>query len=168
MLIVLSGLPGTGKSAIAEGLGRALKMPILSVDPIESAVLRAGVPQSFETGYAAYLVAEALADAHLSLGVGSVIDAVNSVESGRDLWRALAKRHAVPLRIVVCTIADKETHRSRLRDRERGIALGEPRWLDVERRSTEWIPWPEHHLVLDSSEPVEVNLAAALRYVMST
>jgi predicted kinase len=168
MLIVISGLPGTGKSAIADGLGRALGMPVLSVDPIESAVLRAGIPRSFETGYAAYLVAEALADSHLRLGLGSVIDAVSSVEPGRDLWREVAKRHAVPLRIVVCTIADEETHRSRFRSRQRGLALGEPRWEDVERRRMEWTPWPEPHLVLDSAEPLEVNLAAAVRYVTAS
>ena len=36
LLIVLSGLPGTGKSAIADGIGRATGLPVLSVDPIES------------------------------------------------------------------------------------------------------------------------------------
>jgi hypothetical protein len=46
MLVVVSGLPGTGKSVIAEGLGKALGVPILSVDPIESAVLRAGLAQA--------------------------------------------------------------------------------------------------------------------------
>ena len=168
MLIVVSGLPGTGKSAIADGLGRELGLPVLSVDPIESAVLRAGIPRSFETDYAAYLVAQALADGNLRLGLGSVIDAVNSVEPGRDLWRELARRHDVPLRIVVCTIADEAVHRSRLRDRDRGIALGEPRWQDVEERRAEWVPWPEPHLVLDGSDPVEANLAAALRYVRAS
>jgi predicted kinase len=168
MLIVVSGLPGTGKSAISDGLGRELRLPVLSVHPIESAILHAGIPRSFETGYAAYLVAEAVADGQLRSGLGSVIDAVNSVEPGRELWRALARRHAVPLRIVVCTIADEETHRRRLRDRDRGIDVGEPRWLDVEQRRAEWTSWPEPHLVLDGSDSVEVNLAAALRYVMSS
>ena len=58
MLIVLSGLPGTGKSAVADGIARALRLPVLSVDPLESAILQAGIPPSFETGLAAYLVAE--------------------------------------------------------------------------------------------------------------
>jgi predicted kinase len=29
MLIVVSGLPGTGKSAIADGLGRELRLPVV-------------------------------------------------------------------------------------------------------------------------------------------
>ena len=58
MLIVLSGMPGTGKSAIADGIASARRAPVFSVDPIESEIVRAGIPASFETGLAAYLVAE--------------------------------------------------------------------------------------------------------------
>ncbi|MFE3458969.1 AAA family ATPase [Nocardiopsis aegyptia] len=33
MLIVMSGLPGTGKSALARAFGREHRVPVLSVDP---------------------------------------------------------------------------------------------------------------------------------------
>jgi shikimate kinase len=36
-LIVLAGLPGSGKSMLAEGLSRALSMPVFSIDPIDVA-----------------------------------------------------------------------------------------------------------------------------------
>ena len=95
-LIVLSGLPGTGKSEVADAIGRARRAPVLAVDPIESAILEAGVEASFETGLAAYQVAERVADACLAAGLDVVIDAVNSVEPARDMWRRLAAgtRHA--------------------------------------------------------------------------
>jgi hypothetical protein len=51
VLIVLSGLPGTGKSTVADGIARALRLPVLSVDPLESAILRAGIAPSFKTGW---------------------------------------------------------------------------------------------------------------------
>jgi predicted kinase len=38
MLMVFSGLPGTGKSAIADEVGRRLPAPVFSVDPIEAAI----------------------------------------------------------------------------------------------------------------------------------
>jgi adenylate kinase family enzyme len=60
-IIVVSGLPGSGKSTVAEGIAEQLMVPILSVDPIESSIIRSGITQSFETGLAAYLVAETLA-----------------------------------------------------------------------------------------------------------
>lgn len=37
MPIVMSGLPGTGKSSIADALGHELGAPVLSVDRIEGA-----------------------------------------------------------------------------------------------------------------------------------
>src|SRR5258708_4571135 len=39
MLIVVSGLPGTGKSALSDRIGQALGAVVLSVDPIEAAML---------------------------------------------------------------------------------------------------------------------------------
>jgi broad-specificity NMP kinase len=36
VLVVMSGLPGTGKSAIADALRHELGAPVLSVDPIEA------------------------------------------------------------------------------------------------------------------------------------
>ncbi|HEY1389071.1 MAG TPA: AAA family ATPase, partial [Ktedonobacterales bacterium] len=85
-LIVLSGLPGSGKSAIAELLAQRLRLPIFSVDPIESAIVKAGIARSFETGLAAYLVAATLADEQLKLGSSVIIDAVNAEEEGKDVW----------------------------------------------------------------------------------
>ena len=165
MLIVLSGMPGTGKSAIADGIASARRVPVFSVDPIESEIVRAGIPASFETGLAAYLVAEALADRNLAAGLDVVIDAVNSVEEARDMWRELAARHAVELRIIECVASDEDLHRSRLASRRRGLALTEPSWDDVERRRAEWTTWPEPHLTLDSADPIDVNLAKALDHV---
>ena len=60
-IIVLSGLPCSGKSTIAEALAKKLSWPLFSVDPIEEAILRSGFQRNFETGLAAYLVAETLA-----------------------------------------------------------------------------------------------------------
>jgi predicted kinase len=165
MLVVLSGLPGTGKSTIADAIARAWQMPVLAVDAIESAILRAGVARSFETGLAAYLIAETLADRYLSSGVDPVIDAVNSMDEGRDMWRGLARRHRTELRVIECLLADERIHQERLSRRDRELALGEPSWADVEARRTEWSSWPEPHLTLDATEPAETNIGRALAYL---
>jgi len=165
VLIVLSGLPGTGKSAVADGIGRALRLPVLSVDPLESAILQAGIPPSFETGLAAYLVAETLADEYMAAGLDPVIDAVNSVEQAREMWRALARKHRAPLRVIECLVSDPAVHAARLTSRERGLALAEPTGEDVERRRAEWTDWPEPHLMLDALDGIEVNVASALAYL---
>ena len=78
-VIVVSGLPGAGKSTVAESVAGELRLPIFSVDPIEGSIIKSGIHRSFETGLAAYLVAEALANEQLSLGLSVIIDAVNPV-----------------------------------------------------------------------------------------
>ena len=64
-LIVMAGLPGAGKSTIAEIVGARLGATVVSVDPIESAILRAGIDADQPTGLAAYLVAEKIAEKEL-------------------------------------------------------------------------------------------------------
>ncbi len=164
MLIVVSGLPGTGKSTVADAVGAALRAPVLSVDPIESALLRAGIERSFETGLAAYLVAEACADAFLGGGLDVVVDAVSGVEPAREMWRALAARRAVPLRVVVCVLDRAEAFR-RLTDRSRGLAVGEPSAPDLEDWAAEWTDWPEPHLLVDSARPAKANLDRVLSWL---
>ena len=60
-LIAMAGLPGSGKSTIANALSRQLPAMLLSVDPIEAALRRSGW-QKEQIGIAGYLVVEALAD----------------------------------------------------------------------------------------------------------
>ena len=45
-LVILAGLPGSGKSTLAEGLSRHFSLPLFSVDPIEAAMWRGGLPGS--------------------------------------------------------------------------------------------------------------------------
>jgi len=160
-LIVVSGLPGTGKSTLADGIGRQLGLPVVSVDPLESAILRAGIVQSFETGLAAYLVAEAMVDHQLGLGLDVIVDAVNAVEPARDTWRELVRTHGAALAVFVCVL-DRAAAAARLRMRDRGLALPEPTEGDVDARAAEWTPWPEPHLVLDAADDPPANLAQAL------
>ena len=139
-------------------------MPVLSVDPIESALLRSGIERSFETGLAAYVVAEACADRFLAAGLSTIIDAVSSVDVARESWRALAQKHGVPLSVIVCEL-DRSTTLTRLAGRTRGLALSEPTGADLDARAAEWLAWPEEHLVLDSRQSATENLARALAFV---
>jgi predicted kinase len=166
LLIVLAGLPASGKSTLAEGLARATGLPVFSVDPIESAMLRAGLAACFETGLAAYLIAQALADARLALGQGAIIDAVNAEEPGKDMWRALGAKHGVPLRILECVCSDVAKHRARLESRQRGLSpsFREPTWEDVERRRLAYTAWTEPLLQLDTATD-EDNLERALAWL---
>ncbi len=115
----MSGLPGSGKSTLAEAVAQKLQLPLFSVDPIESAVIRSGIEKSFETGLAAYLVAEALAIEQFKLDSSVVIDAVNAEEEAKNVWRELAHNHDATLIIIECANSDTGLHKKRIESRVR-------------------------------------------------
>ena len=165
-LIVMSGLPGSGKSTIAERLAQRLALPIFSVDPIESAIVRAGIPRSFATGVAAYVVAEALAGEQLKLGNSVIIDAVNAEEEGKDVWRELARKHGLELTVLLVVVSDRALHRQRIESRVRGLhGFDEVTWEVVEAREQAFTAWKEPTLTLDASRDVETNVEDALRFI---
>jgi predicted kinase len=166
VLVVVAGLPGAGKSALANDLGRVLVVAVLSVDPVEAAMWRAGVAHDQPTGLAAYLVVEALAAEQLSLGHDVIVDAVNDVEPARDQWRQLARRAATQLCFVEVRCSDPHEHRRRLESRHRDIeGFPEPTWGAVEARRAGFDAWPDDRLTLDSLQPRERNLQVAVAYV---
>ena len=81
-LIVVSGLPGTGKTAVAHALADRIGAVHLSIDPVENAILGAGVERGWNTGVAAYEAVRVMAQANLVRGLTVVVDAVNDSEAG--------------------------------------------------------------------------------------
>ena len=164
-LIVLSGLPGSGKTVVAEGLSRSLSVPILSIDSIEAAMWRAGLART-ETGVAAYEVAQALVDENLRLRHTVIVDAVNPAEAPRAAWRDLAAKHRVNLKIIECVCSDEAMHRQRIEKRLRSVAgTHELTWARLLQRRAEYEAWTDPRLVLDTSRTSPAQLLSqALQY----
>lgn len=163
-LIVLAGLPGTGKSTLARRLAERTGGVWLRVDTIEAALLKAGVARSFETGLAAYLVVVELAREQLRLGRVVIVDAVNGVEEARRWWRELAEACGAERFTVELVCRDPAEHRRRVEARaEPTPPLPSPTWAEVIDRT--YVPWTEPTLVLDTVEPLEQNVARVVRYL---
>lgn len=164
-IIVVSGLPGVGKSTLAEGIVVKLKFPLFSVDPIESSIIKSGIAKSFETGLAAYLVVEMLAAEQLKLDLSVIIDAVSPVKEARDMWRGLSKRYDARLIVVECVL-ESELHKKRVAARVRNMhGIPEVTWEDVENRRKEYLTWTEERLTIDTANDREYNLKEVLDYV---
>ena len=166
MLIVMCGLPAAGKSAVAEALGRALPAAVVSVDPVEAALWRAGIDREQPTGLAAYAVAHTVAAENLRLEQTVVVDAVNDDAQARAAWVELARQRSAPVRFIEVTCPDEELHRRRLLGRRRRIdGFPEPSWESVQARRPAFEAWEQRRLVLDSREPLEVLTARALEHL---
>jgi len=170
VLVVLTGLPGTGKSAVADALGAALPAAVLARDRIEAGLWAGGLAAELGSGRAAYDVMSALAAEQLALGQPVVLDSVATTETIREPWRRTAEHHAAPLRVIECVCSDERVHRSRLEQRRRDIpGWYELTWSGVEDVRARYEPWRaaidgEQHLVLDAVTPLAANIAAALAF----
>lgn len=169
MLIAMAGLPGSGKSTVADELGRRLPAPVLSVDPVEAALWRAGIDPAQPTGLAAYVAVEAMAAEVLALGQTVVVDAVNDAEEARQQWHELAERQSVPLAWVEVVCSDPDLHRRRLESRRRDLpGFPEPAWDSLPARRAGLGSWNGERLVLDSAEALEPNMEKALAHLRTT
>jgi predicted kinase len=165
-LLLCAGLPGTGKSTLAAGLGRALNCPVFAKDWLEAALWRSGVGREQNSGWAGYELLTALAESQLRLGQPALLDCVAGREPLRRQWRALAAQYGAAFRPIECVCADEALHQARLSGRQRGIpGWYELDWAEVERVRAGYEPWETERLVLDMAADFEHNLAAALAYV---
>ena len=151
-LIVIAGLPGTGKSAVAERTAAALSATHASIDVLEEALLASGVQRGWTAGVAAYEAAGAIAETSLSAGNDVVVDAVSDSERARETWRRAARGADAELHFFVLICSDITAHQSRLTDRNRGFEqVGEPSWEAVVRRRRDYPLWTDPHVVIDTA-----------------
>ena len=152
-LVVLSGLPGVGKSSIARALAAARGLLWLRVDAIEQAMwdshLAAALDKAGDLADGGYAAMRAVAEGALAQGLGVVADAVNPIEITRAPWRRIAARRAVRLCAVDVVCSDRAEHRARVEARRNAVptqddglavpGLALPDWAAVEAR--EYAPW---------------------------
>ncbi|AKS09506.1 AAA family ATPase [Pseudomonas trivialis] len=149
MLIVFSGLPGTGKTTTAQALARQIGAVYLRIDVIEQAIREAGVLAT-DVGASGYGVANALALSNLSLGHTVVADCVNPVEESREAWKAIASTMGVELINIEVVCSDPQEHRRRVETRTGDIpGLVPPTWQSVSAH--EYEPWDKTPLTIDTS-----------------
>ena len=165
-LVVLGGLPATGKSTIAQRLAEHVGALHLRIDSIEQAI-RDAQTLSGDIGPAGYFVAQAVARDALRLGHVVIGDSVNGIALTRRAWVAVAAEAAVPLAQVAVVCSDRALHRRRAESRQSDIpghAL--PDWPAIEARRFE--PW-EPDLTLDtarlSADEAAARIADHLRHL---
>ena len=167
-LIIFSGLPGTGKSTLAEAVGRELGIPVFAKDWLEGTLLRSELKPTREEktlGSAAYELLTILAQRQLMLGQSVILDSVAASPSIRRSWRELSDQYGAVWRVIECICSDELLHRSRLKGRKRDIpSWHELEWSEVERVKRYYAPWEEDHLVLDMANSCPENVLKAKIY----
>lgn len=146
MLIILSGLPGVGKTTIARELARRLEAVHIRIDSIEHALSDLGRPMN-DRGYR---VAYAVALDNLRLGRRVIADSVNPLPATRASWRAVAQRAETVAREIEIRCSDPVEHRRRVEGRTPDIAgMRLPTWAEVVAR--DYRPWDRDRIVIDTA-----------------
>ena len=159
MLIVLSGLPGVGKTTIARALAAELQAVHVRIDSIEHALRSAGRTVDSE----GYRVAYAIAEDNLRLGRTVVADCVNPWPATRREWTLVAERTAVRAISVEILCSDVDEHRRRVEARVPDIAGHRlPTWAEVLER--DYRPWDIDRLVVDTAR---LNVQQSVQAILS-
>jgi predicted kinase len=162
-LVIFSGLPGTGKSTLANRLARELRWPCLSIDAVAGAV-----PPDADYHFwdEKVLILLTIAEAQLELGVSVIAD---SVFMGADRLhaQAIAQKYGALFRPVYCFLSDESLWEKRVT--ERFDALQNPSvatWAQIQHQRQWFAPWQEKTaLFLDSVNPEAQNYAQVLEFV---
>ena len=170
-LILFSGLPGTGKSTLAEAVARDVGIPVFAKDWLEATLVRSElkpVNEGKSLGFAGYELLTTLAERQLMLGQSVILDSVAASRTIRTTWRQLSDQYGADWRVIECIWSDETVHRLRLKERKRNIpGWHELEWSEVERVLRYYLPWEEQRLVLDMTNPFPENFLKAKTYCAS-
>ena len=156
VLIVFSGLPGTGKTTLAQALARHLHAGYVRIDTIEDALLAEGGGNLVDAG-AGYRVAYAIAEDNLRLERTVIADSVNPIRLTREAWRDVGKRSGSVVVDVQVICSDKAQHRHRIEARDPNTRASN--WLEIINRDFDAVDHTT--IVIDTAgQAVEQSLAA--------
>ena len=149
MLIILGGLPATGKTMIARELARRCSAVCVRIDSIEQAIRDSGVLHQ-PLNDVGYRIGYAVAEDNLGLGRTVIADSVNPLRLTRDAWMDVANRAQVSAIEIEIKCSDASEHRHRVEARiTDDPGLRPPTWEEVVSR--DYHPWDREHLVIDTA-----------------
>jgi predicted kinase len=172
LVALFTGPPGTGKSTLADAIGRELATPVFAwdwlmapltrIDAVQRAMQSLPREDFWAVGYA---LIDQLVEKQLRNAQSALIDCV--ARTGVEhRFAATASRHGVPFFVVECGCRDESLHRRRVEGRVRNIpGWYELRWDAVALARRRYTPLCVEKLTVDAGDALEANLTRVHRHL---
>src|SRR5688572_4104905 len=161
MIIIVLGLPGTGKSYFAEKLSDRIAAVHINSDKLRNA-LQARGKYTIEDKLHVYRVMAKKTDQALHQGKSVIVDATFYKREMVDLFIKLAKDHAVPVRIIKIE-ADETLVQERLQKRRTDSEADFQVYLKIKEAFDELhVP---HIVIRSSTQNIQTMIESALHYI---
>ena len=162
-LYIFAGLPGAGKTTLAQQLASSLGAVYLRIDTLEQGLRELCQVDPQGEGYG---LAWRLAADNLALGLSVVADSCNPIQLSRDAWQRVAVQAGVEFINIEVLCSDEQQHRYRVETREATIAGQQlPDWQAVCER--EYHPWRAPRIQLDTAGKTVAQCLAELKQQLS-
>jgi hypothetical protein len=164
VLIMMSGLPGSGKSYLSQRLAQQLPAVVVESDRVRKVLF----PQPTYSGQESTVVHRTCQEVMRRLlrkGVRVVFDATNLVEFQREILYNLADRSSARL-LVVRTVAPEQVVQERLERRKDSIeGASDADWRVYRRMSKREQKIRRTHLCIDTSHDIDDAVRKVMRAV---
>ncbi len=155
MLFIFCGLPGTGKTTVANFIAKKLNATMISTDHIRKKIFEKPTYQDWEKELV-YKVMCLLGE-HLSKTQICILDAVFPKEQHRDAVKEMGKRNKIPVYFVEF-VCDENTIFKRIANKKR--VLSDADYQIYLKLKKEYEPIKFEHIIIDTTAGMDEAVTA--------
>jgi len=164
-LVIFSGLPGTGKSTLADRLARELRWPLLRIDDVVGEIPEYPNVAFWDSKVAILL---GLTETQLEVGLSVIVDSL-FMNTDRNHAQELAHKHQARFRPIYVFVSDDKVWKERVTARYKEMNHEDvATWEQIQHQRGHFRKWePDTALFVDTLNSVQQNYSRVLRFVMN-